>query len=124
MFRRILYPLLILTLLSGCGGAEDETGATETHSKTLLDSPISAQASFENFDLSIVTIDPSLFPLMGERLFLRLTLSNGALLFLGEISRHQTVEIPINVSIDNNTVHYEVFSDFPEDKTVYGEITL
>lgn len=127
MNTRLLWKVIfIASLLTLNACAEEETGTTPTanHSTRLLDNPLPDETEFANFENKNISIDPSALPLAGNRIFLKLSRVSGELLFLGEIGRFRIFNLQVDLLLDDETLHYEIFSDDSNDETQTGVINL
>lgn len=123
-----LFNLIVITLLLtlyGC--AEEETSAAlakQNTSSLLADNPLPAGTSFANFRTKNFTIDPSALPFSGNRVFLKLSSQSGGVLFLGEIERFRPFNLKVHLRLDEDSLHYEIFTNDFNDATQYGVIIL
>ena len=128
LIGRVMTILVIATLF-GCKQGE-ETGSSSpssqqnTSSSLLSDNKLPVEAVVDNFEMKTINIDPTMLPFGGNRLFLKLSLQSGEVLFLGEIDRFSPFTLQVDLLLDVSSVNYELFSDSPEDEMQTGVITL
>lgn len=122
------YYLLALLLLVGCGGGEGGSASQpqpEKPTTTLLgENTVPADARFQQFENYLFEINPSDFNFSGNRLYLKVYLSSGSILFLGKIDKQTLFAFPISIPLKDKVVRFDLFSDFIGDDAVTGEVTL
>ena len=121
--RRIFLILIISSLLCACNQQENELQDQQgdRQSSSLADTPQAPGVRFANFKNSTLTIDPTLFPADGERLFLKLSRQNAEILYIGRVQQYMPISIKVDHLLDEEQLRYELFT---EKNTVFGIITL
>ena len=122
------YHFLALLFLAGCGGGGGDSASepqSEKPTTTLLgENTVSADARFQQFENYLFEINPSDFNFTGNRLYLKVYLSSGNVLFLGKIDKQTIFAFPISVPLKDKVVRFDLFSDFSGDEAVTGEVAL
>lgn len=122
------YHFLALLFLAGCGGGGGDSASEpqpEKPTTTLLgENTVSADARFQQFENYLFEINPSDFNFTGNRLYLKVYLSSGNVLFLGKIDKQTLFAFPISVPLKDKVVRFDLFSDFSGDEAVTGEVAL
>jgi len=131
---------IVFALLAGCGGGGGGGGGTSTPQETtttknaptvlatstaLVDNPAPDNASFENFEVATLpslSLDQHSFS--GQHTFLKLSRTDGELLFLGEIDATRPYNLSVHLAPGDDRLLYEVFTESPLDKTIFGEVLL
>lgn len=123
--------LLVFTLcaLSACGGGQaTSSGGTSASSPpastALRDNPSPTPQVITSHVTRSVTIDPNAYQFVDSRLFLKLSLDSGEVVFLGEINRLSPSTLPIEVPQSLDVIKFELFTTSPSDQIVFGELSL
>ncbi|MBC7005539.1 hypothetical protein BIZ37_23560 [Photobacterium sp. BZF1] len=122
------FHFLALLFLAGCGGGGGDSASgsqPEQPTTTLLgDNTVPADARFQQFENYLFEINPSDYNFAGNRLYLKVYLSSGNVLFLGEIDKQSFFAFPISVPLKDKVVKFDLFSDFSGDQAITGEVLL
>jgi len=138
---RQIAPLALLPIifaLGACGGGGGESASSAsssvitppavtppaTNSTALKDNAVGSSASFTNFATSALSVPVAEVAFIGTRRFVKVTRSDGATVFLGEVGASQPFSLSVDAPIGKRTFSYEIFSESAADAIVRGEVTL
>jgi hypothetical protein len=139
-------PAACALLLSGCGGGggagepaastaptgtSTVTGPATTSassasgaSTALKDNTAATGANFANFAIATVTIPVQDVAYAGARRFVKLSRTDGAVLFIGEVAAGVPFSIKVDAPLGQRRFLYEIFSESAADAIVRGEVIL
>ena len=122
MKTRLLFSLCFI--LAGCGSESSPSAPSTLQSTRLSDNNAPPNARFEQYRISAFELDPGEFALTGERLFLKVYLSSGSVLYLGQIDKQKPILLPLSLPNNEALVKFDLFSDFEGDKSISRERQL
>jgi hypothetical protein len=139
-------PAACALLLSGCGGgggagspaasaapagtsAVGSTASTSAPagsgtSTALKDNSAATGANFSNFATAAVTVPVQDVAFAGARRFVKITRTDGAVLFIGEVATGVPFSITVDAPLGQRRFLYEIFSESAADAIVRGEVIL
>ena len=122
MKTRLLFSLCFI--LAGCGSESSPPAPSTLQSTRLSDNNAPPNARFEQYRISAFELDPGEFALTGERLFLKVYLSSGSVLYLGQIDKQKPILLPLSLPNNEALVKFDLFSDLEGDKSISRERQL
>lgn len=122
------YSIPLCLMLLGCGGgsgdATPDVAGSSQQSTLLNDNPVPENAEFKQYRISTFEINPDNFVFAGEKLFLKVYMPSGSVLFLGQISKQSSFFLPLSLPNSEAKVKFDLFSDYEGDESVTGEVVL
>jgi hypothetical protein len=108
----VKYLLLIPTAVMMLSGVMSAQAATTPKIQVRSDS------NFNNFDNLLLKVNVPAYPMIGEYRFIKISDTNGDVLFLGEVSPNEIFTLPVHKLKSAAKLTIEIFSDDGVDKRV------
>ena len=90
----------------------------------LVDTRVSGDASFDNYQSATITLDTPRYALHGNTLILKLKLPQGGVVFVGQIDKQHPFTLQTDLPLTADYVEFELVSDSTLDSLVTGRIAL
>ncbi|WP_299018007.1 hypothetical protein [uncultured Photobacterium sp.] len=118
--------IFVVGILAGCGGGGGASSSdTGNVSSTLLsENAVPSNARFKQYQNHLFELQPQELGMAGDTVFLKVYLSSGSVLFLGQIDKYSNFALPLSVPVRDKVLKYDLFSDFDGDQTISGEVVL
>lgn len=114
----------ICFILTGCGGESSSSLPDSPQSTLLADNKAPLNALFQQYRIREFELEPGEFGLAGDRLFLKVYLPSGNVLYLGQINKQGAFQLPLSLPNNEAVVKFDLFSDFEGDKSISREMPL